>query len=605
MTVNTSYDPIESVGSGIIAPIPITWTFGEATDLSVFEVDIATEAEIPKTLGVHFTVTQSTNGGVVTPLTGIATGKKWRIERSTPLTQPDVLRTAGVFLEGTVEGMIDRVTRITQELDAARQSGDMLLRPNLASNAGATYVSHTQPLTGAVKRLVSAKLSEQISVEDFGAKGDGVTDDTAAIQAAEDAVAAAGGTELLFKSTRYKITGTLYKRTSNILWRGRGEGHQHDVGSGFDAATALVWAGSAGGTMITFAPTTGASARRISGGGIVGIGLYGNDSAAIGLNLLSVNNAKIDIYAENFTNTCVYVGVVATLGEARDAQQNTIRLLFSQVSNATGKAMVLDGDTAANTSCNRIHLRGAHKFATALHMVNCDNNIIYQWTYNFGGSGLGVDSLGGASSGVTARANTWEYIWCGGASGGGVRLRGTSDGYTAASTRNRFLMWDNDNVQPVPVTGTGCDYFMVDHDGAIHWTECSVARVAQNVMDWRGTSTDKIMLRMQWVGTSADSYWEMRNTTAGSVQLQASSDSASNVNINILTKGTGTGALVGGNFSSLPFQWRHNGAAQIGFYGTTPVSKPTVTGSRGGNAALASVLTALAGLGLVTDSSTA
>ncbi len=43
----------------------------------------------------------------------------------------------------------------------------------------------------------------------------------------------------------------------------------------------------------------------------------------------------------------------------------------------------------------------------------------------------------------------------------------------------------------------------------------------------------------------------------------------------------------------------------IGFYGTAPATKPTVTGSRGGNAALASLLTALAGQGLITDSSTA
>lgn len=43
----------------------------------------------------------------------------------------------------------------------------------------------------------------------------------------------------------------------------------------------------------------------------------------------------------------------------------------------------------------------------------------------------------------------------------------------------------------------------------------------------------------------------------------------------------------------------------VGFYNTTPAAKPTVSGSRGGNAALASLLTALAGLGLITDSTTA
>jgi hypothetical protein len=49
---------------------------------------------------------------------------------------------------------------------------------------------------------------------------------------------------------------------------------------------------------------------------------------------------------------------------------------------------------------------------------------------------------------------------------------------------------------------------------------------------------------------------------------------------------------------------RHLGST-LGFYGATAVAKPTVTGSRGGNAALASLLTALASLGLITDSTTA
>lgn len=42
-----------------------------------------------------------------------------------------------------------------------------------------------------------------------------------------------------------------------------------------------------------------------------------------------------------------------------------------------------------------------------------------------------------------------------------------------------------------------------------------------------------------------------------------------------------------------------------GFNGTAPIAKPTISGSRGGNAALASLLTALANYGLITDSTTA
>lgn len=48
----------------------------------------------------------------------------------------------------------------------------------------------------------------------------------------------------------------------------------------------------------------------------------------------------------------------------------------------------------------------------------------------------------------------------------------------------------------------------------------------------------------------------------------------------------------------------HDGS-NVGFYNTAPTTKQTVSGSRGGNAALASLLTGLAAIGLITDSSSA
>jgi hypothetical protein len=46
------------------------------------------------------------------------------------------------------------------------------------------------------------------------------------------------------------------------------------------------------------------------------------------------------------------------------------------------------------------------------------------------------------------------------------------------------------------------------------------------------------------------------------------------------------------------------GGSGVGFFGVTPVSRPTVTGSKGGNAALGSLVSALASLGLIVDSTT-
>lgn len=56
------------------------------------------------------------------------------------------------------------------------------------------------------------------------------------------------------------------------------------------------------------------------------------------------------------------------------------------------------------------------------------------------------------------------------------------------------------------------------------------------------------------------------------------------------------------NFGTKRIEWDGTG---IGFFATAPVAKPTITGSRGGNAALADLLTKLASFGLLTDSSSA
>lgn len=79
---------------------------------------------------------------------------------------------------------------------------------------------------------------------------------------------------------------------------------------------------------------------------------------------------------------------------------------------------------------------------------------------------------------------------------------------------------------------------------------------------------------------------------------------------NVATDASRAGDLVGSAYYTTTEQegWRVRGASggvQLGFFGMTPTAKPAITGSRGGNAALADLLTKLALLGLITDSTSA
>ena len=77
----------------------------------------------------------------------------------------------------------------------------------------------TQDITGATSRTLPAKLADTVSVKDFGAVGDGVTDDTAAIQAALDT-----STNVYLPEGTYKTTSSLYIKTPGQVLIGASTG---------------------------------------------------------------------------------------------------------------------------------------------------------------------------------------------------------------------------------------------------------------------------------------------------------------------------------------------------------------------------------------------
>lgn len=101
--------------------------------------------------------------------------------------------------------------------DAGADETKRVLRSNLlANNSGASVVGYTQGASGASDRTVQDKLREFVSVKDFGAAGDGTTDDTAAIQAAVDANLQA---VIYFPEGIYKITSPI-QLDQNVFLQG-------------------------------------------------------------------------------------------------------------------------------------------------------------------------------------------------------------------------------------------------------------------------------------------------------------------------------------------------------------------------------------------------
>ena len=98
--------------------------------------------------------------------------------------------------------------------------GNLLTTSSAAAAPNANAVSYNQGGTGSVARTVEAKFKDSISVKDFGAVGDGGTDDTTKIQAA---LTAATGTKNVYLPAGTYIVSTTIYIPSNTFFYGDGK----------------------------------------------------------------------------------------------------------------------------------------------------------------------------------------------------------------------------------------------------------------------------------------------------------------------------------------------------------------------------------------------
>lgn len=136
-----------------------------------------------------------------------------------------------------------------------------------------------------------------------------------------------------------------------------------------------------------------------------------------------------------------------------------------------------------------------------------------------------------------------------------------------------------------------------------------VTNVAIGANAQTGTFADAVA-----IGSGAKALAQRAVALGAGAQVGAGHDNSIAIGPNVATTAANQ-ARIGDSSTTvvIPGDFRQTGGngvfggpgGTLGFYGAAGVAKPAVTGSRGGNATLAALLTALGNLGLITDQSTA
>jgi hypothetical protein len=326
--------------------------------------------------------------------------------------------------------------------------------------------SYLAPYTSAVTRSLQSRLNDTVNYLDFNPHLDCSTDDSAALQAAINAL---GGKRGFVRMPDFPFCSAIASTVNFTtganqqapLIVGGGTGWHHDVGSADFGACRFKWTGSSGGTMFSMKAVAGASNQRITGGGIIGCSLDGNaDLGGTGVAIQSVQNAVFDIYGARWSTTVFQSDTLvtgSTLGEAADVQHNRIRIWADQYQTGDGAAMILNGSSNADTSLNQIEATAIYLNTIPFQINNTDNNFFWLRGFQFpaGTATSGAVCAANASAAQTCRNNYFNYVEIEPQAGNkSIYFQGTEIAANASGP-NFLDIFDRSNTSILPTFGTG------------------------------------------------------------------------------------------------------------------------------------------------------
>lgn len=212
--------------------------------------------------------------------------------------------------------------------------------------------------------------------------------------------------------------------------------------------------------------------------------------------------------------------------------------------------------------------------------------LYYQGSLRLSTNNNGI-SIGASTNVSPSSSGDGQLQISGSAYNGYIALDGTGM-YVGHNSSSRALFLQVNETSRLRLDQTG--YFEILNASASR--QLLVQGQALSIYAPSGTASPFLEFRNSSAGRNAfiqaidaGTFYMRNEVHGGEIQLQTQ-DSGGSVRTNI---------RVGGSTA----------ATTVGFHGSAPFGKPTITGSRGGNAALANLLTNLASYGLITDSTTA
>lgn len=244
----------------------------------------------PQTSGFLVGGAGETAGGTVTFATAPARGTTVLLRRRIPIERVTDFRESGPLPAGSLNRELDVLTACLQQVaddqdrmlrypdtdlpasaqlpDRAARAGRLLAfdsggNPTVRLPVDEEALSTFQPPgMGAVARPVREKLADTVSVRDFGAAGDGVVDDTLAIQAA-----LASATAVYVPPGTYRLTNTLTVGRARTL---------------YGAGQSSILRGGNGGFDLLHLPDGYATVRHLRlENGYAGVRLFGRDGPCV------------------------------------------------------------------------------------------------------------------------------------------------------------------------------------------------------------------------------------------------------------------------------------------------------------------------------------